>query len=61
MRIATWNVNSIRTRLEQVRAWLAEEQPEVLCLQETKVSDELFPHQAFTELGYEAAICGQQA
>jgi exodeoxyribonuclease-3 len=61
MRIATWNVNSIRTRLEQVRAWLEQEQPEVLCLQETKVSDDLFPFDAFTALGYEAAISGQKA
>ena len=61
MRIATWNVNSVRTRLEQVLAWLAAEQPEVLCLQETKVADELFPLAPFRALGYEAAISGQKA
>jgi exodeoxyribonuclease-3 len=61
MRIATWNVNSIRTRLEQVRAWLEQEQPEVLCLQETKVADDLFPLDAFTALGYDTAISGQKA
>ncbi len=61
MRIATWNVNSVRTRLEQVTAWLAQEQPEVLCLQETKVSDDLFPHAAFEALGYPCAISGQKA
>ena len=61
MRIATWNVNSVRTRLEQVLAWLGTEQPEVLCLQETKVADELFPLAAFQALGYEAAISGQKA
>lgn len=61
MRIASWNVNSVRTRLDQVRDWLAAEQPEVLCLQETKVSDELFPHSAFESLGYEARISGQKA
>jgi len=61
MRIASWNVNSVRTRLEQVTAWLAAEGPEVLCLQETKVADELFPHDAFRALGYEAAISGQKA
>jgi len=61
MRIATWNVNSVRTRLEQVTAWLSQEQPEVLCLQETKVSDELFPHAAFEALGYSCAISGQKA
>ena len=61
MRIATWNVNSVRTRLEQVLAWLGTEQPEVLCLQETKVADELFPLAPFQALGYEAAISGQKA
>jgi len=61
MRIATWNVNSVRTRLEQVVAWLEQERPEVLCLQETKVTDELFPHAAFQSLGYGAAISGQRA
>ena len=61
MRIATWNVNSVRTRLDQVLAWLGTEQPEVLCLQETKVADELFPLAPFRALGYEAAISGQKA
>jgi exodeoxyribonuclease-3 len=61
MRIATWNVNSVRTRLDQVLAWLEAEAPEVLCLQETKVTDELFPLAAFRGLGYEAAISGQKA
>ena len=61
MRIATWNVNSVRTRLDQVCAWLQREQPEVLCLQETKVADDLFPREAFTELGYQLAISGQKA
>jgi len=61
MRIATWNVNSVRTRLEQVLAWLGQEQPDVLCLQETKVVDELFPSNAFESLGYQLAISGQKA
>ena len=61
MRIATWNVNSVRTRLEQVCAWLEAERPEVLCLQETKVADALFPLEAFSALGYRAAISGQKA
>jgi exodeoxyribonuclease-3 len=61
MRIASWNVNSVRTRLEQVLAWLEQEQPEVLCLQETKVTDELFPQAAFEQLGYRTAISGQKA
>ncbi|CAK6693146.1 exodeoxyribonuclease III [Synechococcus sp. CCY9201] len=61
MRIATWNVNSVRTRLDQVLAWLEQERPEVLCLQETKVADDLFPLAAFEELGYAVAISGQKA
>ena len=61
MRIATWNVNSVRTRLDQVLAWLQQERPEVLCLQETKVTDELFPLEAFEGLGYTMAISGQKA
>ena len=61
MRIASWNVNSVRTRLDQVVRWLAEEEPDVLCLQETKVDDPLFPHTAFTDLGYTTAISGQKA
>lgn len=61
MRIATWNVNSVRTRLDQVCAWLERERPEVLCLQETKVADELFPLQAFQDLGYAVTISGQKA
>lgn len=61
MRIATWNVNSVRIRLGQLSDWLAAEGPEVLCLQETKVADELFPHEAFASLGYRAAISGQKA
>ena len=61
MRIATWNVNSVRTRLEHLCRWLQEERPEVVCLQETKVTDDLFPAARFRELGYEAAISGQKA
>ncbi len=61
MRIASWNVNSVRTRLDQVLTWLEQEQPEVLCLQETKVADELFPHAAFEALGYRCAISGQKS
>ncbi|MFM7087629.1 MAG: exodeoxyribonuclease III [Cyanobium sp.] len=60
MRIATWNVNSVRTRLGQVCSWLERERPEVLCLQETKVADALFPQQPFQDLGYAVAISGQK-
>jgi exodeoxyribonuclease-3 len=61
MKIATWNVNSIRTRLEQVTNWLQENPVDVLCLQETKVVDELFPIAAFEALGYHAYISGQKS
>jgi hypothetical protein len=43
MKIATWNVNSIRARMERLCAWLAAQAPDVLCLQETKVEDNVFP------------------
>jgi exodeoxyribonuclease-3 len=60
MRIASWNVNSIRSRLDQLTAWLARAAPDVLCMQETKVEDDLFPHEALAEVGYRAAILGQK-
>src|SRR5207302_7247004 len=59
MRIATWNVNSLKARLPRVEEWIAYAQPDVLCLQETKVSDNAFPSMAFSALGYESAYCGQ--
>ncbi|GBE90480.1 exodeoxyribonuclease III [Nostoc cycadae] len=61
MKIVTWNVNSIRTRLEQVINWLSENPVDVLCLQETKVIDADFPRSPFTELGYHVYISGQKA
>ncbi|MBK8480084.1 MAG: exodeoxyribonuclease III [Proteobacteria bacterium] len=59
MKLITWNVNSLRTRLERVLALLEQQQPDVLCLQETKVTDALFPHDAFAPLGYRAQVFGQ--
>ena len=59
MRIATWNVNSLKARLERVEQWLADVQPDVLCMQETKLSDEAFPALAFMGMGYETAHHGQ--
>jgi exodeoxyribonuclease-3 len=59
MRIATWNVNSLKARLPRAEEWIAYAQPDVLCLQETKVSDSAFPAMAFSALGYESAYCGQ--
>lgn len=61
MKIATWNVNSLRVRLEQVRAWLGDAQPDVLAVQETKTRDEDFPVDAFADLGYRASFSGQAA
>ncbi len=59
MRIATWNVNSITARLPRVTEWLQTSGTDVLCLQETKVADDAFPSEAFTDLGYECAHYGQ--
>lgn len=61
MKIATWNVNSITIRLEQVLAWLAATETDVLCLQETKCTDEKFPLDAFQNAGYKAAFMGQKS
>ncbi|MCD8488932.1 MAG: exodeoxyribonuclease III [Desertifilum sp.] len=61
MKIATWNVNSVRTRLEHVTNWLLTNPVDVLCLQETKVIDSDFPRSPFTELGYHPAVCGQKS
>jgi exodeoxyribonuclease-3 len=60
MRIACWNVNSIRSRLDQLTAWLARAVPDVICLQETKVEDRLFPVQALEEVGYRSVYFGQK-
>jgi exodeoxyribonuclease-3 len=60
MKIASWNVNSIRARLERVLAWLAAQQPDVLCLQEIKVQDGDFPTEAFEEAGYHVGVHGQR-
>ncbi len=61
MKIATWNVNSIRTRLEHVVNWLTENPVDVLCLQETKVVDADFPRSPFEQLGYHLYTSGQKA
>ena len=60
MRIATWNVNSIKQRIDSARTWLTERQPDIVCLQETKTVDDGFPREAFEELGYNIAIHGQK-
>ena len=60
MRIATWNVNSIRQRMDSLQAWLAERQPDIVCLQEIKCTDEAFPSEALEGLGYNVAVHGQK-
>lgn len=61
MQVTSWNVNSVRTRLQQVTDWLQTNPVDVLCLQETKVVDEDFPEQAFTDIGYHAYYYGQKS
>src|SRR3954465_10367748 len=61
MRLATWNVNSIKQRMDNLLAWLAERQPDVVCLQETKCVDDAFPREGIEALGYNAAAHGQKA
>lgn len=59
MKVASWNVNSIRARLDAVLGWLDEHAPDVLCMQETKVVDDEFPSEEFQRLGYGVSISGQ--
>lgn len=61
LKIASWNVNSLRARITHVLEWLETDRPEVLALQETKLEDELFPTEAFVEAGYTAVFSGQKA
>ena len=61
MLIASWNVNSIRTRLEQVIKFIQSSRIDVLCLQETKVLDKDFPFKPFEDLGYIVKISGQKS
>ena len=61
MRIATWNVNGLRARLEYILMWLNDRRPDVVGLQELKVTDEDFPHEPFIEVGYQTATHGQKS
>ena len=60
MKIATWNVNSIRARADRLVAWLEKASPDIVCLQETKVVDEDFPTDAIAEVGYRSIAFGQR-
>jgi len=64
MRIATWNVNSVKQRLPRLLPWLDERRPDVACLQETKLADDAFTAllgDALAERGYEVAVHGEAA
>lgn len=61
MKIATWNVNSINVRIPHLVEWARREEPDVICLQETKCVDENFPLTVINELGYEAEFFGQKS
>ena len=61
MLIATWNVNSIRTRLSQIIDWINQVKPDILCLQETKVMDDSFPFEPFEKLEYSVEVYGQKS
>nr|VFJ99007.1 MAG: exodeoxyribonuclease-3 [Candidatus Kentron sp. LFY] len=61
MRIATWNINGLRARKDYLLRWLAERQPDVVGLQELKMTDEAFPAEVFEEIGYRVATHGQKA
>lgn len=61
LKVATFNANSIRSRLELVRSWLAKESPDILALQETKTPDADFPAEAIREMGYRVVFRGQKA
>jgi exodeoxyribonuclease III len=60
MLVATWNVNSIKQRLDNLIAWLTARQPDIVCLQETKCVDEAFPREPLEGLGYNIAFHGQK-
>jgi exodeoxyribonuclease-3 len=60
MKIASWNVNSLKVRLPHLKDWLAQAQPDILALQELKLSDEDFPTAELAELGYRALVNGQK-
>lgn len=60
LKIATWNVNSLRVRLPHIQTWIADVEPDIMVLQEIKMPNEDFPHEAFAEIGYKAAVSGQR-
>ena len=61
MKIATWNINGVKARIDTVLEWLKEAQPDIACFQEIKSIDENFPREAIEELGYNVATHGQKS
>ena len=61
MKLATWNVNGMKARLEFMKLWLEDRSPDVVGLQELKLTDETFPHEFFADLGYQALTHGQKS
>ena len=61
MKIVSWNINSLRKRQERLLGWLAQTRPDVVCLQETKCTDEQFPAAPLRDAGYYAAYHGQKS
>ncbi len=61
IKIATWNVNSIKARTETVQRWLADNPVDILCIQELKCETEAFPYEAMESVGYHALVHGQKA
>src|SRR5204862_6983245 len=61
MKIVSWNINSLRKRTERLLEWLAKEQPDVVCLQETKCSDDQFPELVLSAAGYGSVFHGQKS
>jgi len=60
MKIATWNINGVKARLDQLTRWLDAARPDILCLQEIKCADDAFPSLEFRSRGYNLAVCGQK-
>ena len=60
LKIATWNINGVKARLETVKSWLEQSQPDIVCLQEIKSIDENFPREEFEALGYNVETHGQK-
>lgn len=61
MKLATWNINGMKARLDFIRLWLQDRSPDVVGLQELKLTDDAFPHDPFRELGYQAVTHGQKS